>query len=161
LLETARLFALVQVAAVDALIAVFDAKYTYEFWRPITAIRNGDLDDNAATMPEAAWLPLIDTPMHPEYPCAHCITSAAVATVLEASFGTGEVATISMSSAATPGVTHTWTRIADYAAEVSDARIWGGVHYRNSTAVGAAVGRKIGELAAREALAPRASCSAP
>jgi hypothetical protein len=152
LLDTARLFALVNMAAVDALIAVFDAKYTYEFWRPITAIRNGDKDDNDATMAEATWLPLIDTPMHPEYPCAHCITSSAVAAVLEASFGTDDVAPISMSSAAAPGITHTWTRIGDYAAEVRNARIWGGVHYRNSTEVGDAMGRSIGKLVVREAI---------
>jgi hypothetical protein len=84
LLESARFMALVSTAAADAYIAVFDAKYHYEFWRPITAIRNGDLDDNPATERDATWQPIDNTPMHPEYPCAHCITSAAVAAVVEA-----------------------------------------------------------------------------
>ena len=73
--DNARLFALAAMAMDDALIAVFDAKYTYNFWRPVTAIRNGD---STATMPrrDPGWTPFIDTPMHPEYPCAHCIVSA-------------------------------------------------------------------------------------
>src|SRR5260221_12036490 len=87
LLENARLFALVNMAATDAFIAVFDAKYAYNFWRPITAIRHAKVDGNDATSPDPAWLPLIDTPLHPEYPCAHCITARAVGTVLEAQVG--------------------------------------------------------------------------
>ena len=71
LIDNARLFALVNIAATDAFIAVFDAKYEYNFWRPITAIRNGDIDGNGATSLDAKWLPLVDTPLHPEYPCAH------------------------------------------------------------------------------------------
>jgi hypothetical protein len=138
LLDNARLFALVNMAATDAFIAVFDAKYAYEFWRPVTAVRHSA---------DPSWLPLLDTPMHPEYPCAHCISSAAVATVLEAHFGKGEVGPISMASPTAPGVTRTWTRISDYVSEVNSARIWGGIHYRNSTAVGERMGRRIGALA--------------
>ena len=139
--ERARLFALVNVAAMDSFVAVFDAKYAYGFWRPITAIRRAEIDGNDATDADPEWLPLIETPLHPEYPCAHCISSAAVGEVLEAEFGTGEVPVISMTSAAVPGVVHRWTRIADYIEEVSDARIFGGVHYRNSAEVGKAMGR--------------------
>ena len=82
LIDSARLFALVSMVGQDAIIAVFDAKYTYNFWRPVTAIHNADLSKNDATPREASWLPLGDTPMHPEYPCAHCITSAAVGTII-------------------------------------------------------------------------------
>ena len=71
--DSARFMALVAVGLNDALIAVFDAKYHYNFWRPITAIRNGDIDGNPGTDREATWLPTLTTPMHPEYPCAHCI----------------------------------------------------------------------------------------
>jgi hypothetical protein len=123
--ERARLFALANMAANDAFIAVFDAKYTYNFWRPITAIRRADIDGNDATQPDRSWVPLIETPMHPEYPCAHCITSAAVSAVLEAEFGTGNVAPILMTSAAVPGVTHRWTKISDYADERSATRVSG------------------------------------
>jgi hypothetical protein len=147
LVDNARLFALVNMAASDAFVAVFDGKYAYNFWRPVTAIRNGDLNGNDATTLDAEWLPLVDTPLHPEYPCAHCITAGAIAEVLEAQFGKGEVPTITMTSPTAPGVTHRWTRIADYVQEVDNARIWGGIHYRNSTQVGEAMGRKIGALA--------------
>jgi hypothetical protein len=81
--QNARVLAVAAQAIDDALIAVFDAKYHYNFWRPITAIRNGDTDGNDATERDASWLPFIDTPMHPEYPCAHCILSAAVGAVLQ------------------------------------------------------------------------------
>jgi hypothetical protein len=149
LIENARLFALAHMAGADAYIAVFDAKYAYEFWRPITAIRNGDIDGNADTTYDPAWIPLIDTPMHPEYPCAHCITAAAVASVLESEFGKGSIGPIAMTSPTAPGVTRTWYRIEDYVTDVKNARIWAGVHYRFSTEVGEAMGRKIGDLAVR------------
>jgi hypothetical protein len=96
--QNARLFALTAEAIDDALIAVFDAKYQYNFWRPITAIRNGDIDGNDATERDAGWLPLVDAPMHPEYPCAHCIVSGAVAGVLVAEIGTGPTPTLSTTS---------------------------------------------------------------
>jgi PAP2 superfamily len=150
LIENARLFALAHMAGADAYIAVFDAKYTYNFWRPITAIRNGDIDGNPATNPDLIWMPLIDTPMHPEYPCAHCITASAVATVLESEFGSGPIAAVKMTSPTAAGVTRTWNRIQDYVTDVSNARVWAGVHYRFSAEVGEAMGRKIGELAIRK-----------
>ena len=153
LIQNARLFALVEMAGADAYISVFEAKYAFNFWRPITAIRNGDLDGNDATSRDAGWEPLIDTPMHPEYPCAHCITSAAVRVVLESEFGTGAVA-LSMTSSAAPGVTHKWASIEEWANEVSEARIYGGIHYRNSTVVGKDMGKKIGELAVQNYLKP-------
>jgi vanadium-dependent haloperoxidase-like protein len=150
LVENARLFALAHMAGADAYIAVFDAKYAYHFWRPITAIRNGDTDGNADTIHDPAWVPLIDTPMHPEYPCAHCITAAAVATVLKSEFGSGQIGPIAMTSPTAPGVTRTWHSIEEYVTDVKNARIWAGVHYRFSTEVGATMGRKIGDLASRD-----------
>jgi hypothetical protein len=154
LIDNARLFALVNMAAVDAFIAVFDAKYHYNLWRPITAIRNGDIDDNDATRLDSGWLPLIETPLHPEYPCAHCITAGAIGEVLESQFGKAQVPTITMVSPTAPGLTRAWTRIADYVIEVNQARIWGGVHYRHSTEVGEAMGRQIGALAIKRVLVP-------
>lgn len=145
LIDNARLFALVNMAASDAFVAVFDAKYAYEFWRPITAIRYGGMD---------TWTPLVETPMHPEYPCAHCISAAAIAAVLESEFGSGMVPTITMTSPTAPGVTRNWTRIDDYLQEVKNARIWGGIHYRNSTVVGEQMGRSIGELAVSRFMTP-------
>jgi len=151
--QNARLFALVEMAVADSYIAVFDAKYTFNFWRPITAIRNGDIDGNDATARDPGWEPLIDTPLHPEYPCAHCINSGAARAVLESEFGTGPNP-LTMSSTTAPGVVHKWASIAEYAEEVSLARIYGGIHYRNSTVVGKAMGKKLGELAIQNYLKP-------
>ena len=83
LVDSARLYALVSMATANSYIAVFDAKYAYNFWRPITAIRNADITSNAATPRDPAWTPLGATPMHPEYPCAHCIIASTVAEVLQ------------------------------------------------------------------------------
>ena len=145
IVDCARLFALVSMAGSDAYIAVFDAKYAYNFWRPITAVRNADLTGNKASPRDTNWVPLGDTPMHPEYPCAHCITSAAVSTVMQGLVGE-QVSEITLISASTPGVTRKWTRLRDYNEEVANARIYAGFHYRFSTEVGKDMGRKIGEL---------------
>jgi PAP2 superfamily len=153
----ARLLATAAQAIDDALISVMDAKYHYAFWRPLTAIRNGDLDGNDATERDPGWTPFIDTPMHPEYPCAHCIVAASVGAVLQAEIGTGTTPLLSTTSPTAPGVTRSWTRVSDFVQEVSDARVWDGVHYRNSTEVGAAMGRKVGEWASSRAASSSAS----
>jgi hypothetical protein len=145
--QNARLFAALTQATDDALIAIFDAKYHYNFWRPITAIRNGDIDGNDATERDPSWTPYIDTPMHPEYPCAHCIVSGAVGTVLQAEIGTGPMPTLTTTSSTAKGAARNWTKIDDFMQEVANARIYDGVHYRNSTEVGTAMGKQIGELA--------------
>jgi hypothetical protein len=154
LIQNAHLFALAEIAAADAYIAVFDGKYTYKFWRPITAIRDGDMDGNDATTPIADWEPSIDTPLHPEYPCAHCITSAAVRAVLESEFGAGPIPVVTMTSPTAPGVTRQWTSVKDWADEISSARVYGGIHYRNSTLVGQSMGKKIGDLAVQKCMKP-------
>ena len=139
--DNARLFALAAMAMDDGIIAVFDAKYTYNFWRPVTAIRNADGDAR-----DPGWLPFIDTPMHPEYPCAHCIVSAALGTVLQAEIGSGPAPVLTSASPTAGGAVRTWTSVADFIKEVAAARIYDGVHYRNSTEVGTAMGKKVGEL---------------
>lgn len=148
--QNARLLATAGVAMDDALTAVMDAKYHYGFWRPITAVRNGDIDRSEATQREAAWTPLIDTPMHPEYPCAHCILAGALGAVLQAEIGAGPTPTLTTTSVTANGVARSWTKVEDFVQEVANARIYAGVHYRNSTEVGAAMGKKIGEMAAGE-----------
>jgi hypothetical protein len=144
----------------DALIAVFDAKYHYNFWRPITAIRNGDKDGNEATERDASWTPLIETPMHPEYPCAHCIASATVGTILQADIGDAPMPALSTTSYLVPGSKRSWMTIEDFVKEVAEARICDGVHYRTSTEVGSAMGRKVGELAVQKFLGSQGA-SAP
>ena len=156
-IDSARLFALIAVARADALIAVFDAKYAYEFWRPVTAIRNGDIDGNPATERDAAWQPIDATPMHPEYPCAHCISSGSLAGVVQAVFGTPEISEVSMTSPTAPDVIHHWTNVRDYSNEVSEARIWAGFHYRFSTKVGQDMGYKIGDYVVKNFMQPVAT----
>ena len=146
LVDCARLYALVSMATSDAFIAVFDAKYAHNFWRPMTAIRNADLTSNAATPREASWSPLGMTPPHPEYPCAHCIVAAAVAEVLKRVAG-DDLGELTLTSALAPGVTRKWRRLEDYSNEVALARIYAGFHYRFSTETAKVMGRKIGEQA--------------
>ncbi len=143
--DNARLLAVAAMAMDDALVAVFDAKYTYNFWRPVTAIRNeeGDLRD-------AGWTPFIDTPMHPEYPCAHCIVSGSLGAALEAEIGSGPGPKLSSASSTAGGAVRTWTTVNDFVQEVAVGRIYDGVHYRFSAEVGSAMGKKIGELAAKK-----------
>ena len=143
--DCARLMALVAIAGNDAIIAVMDAKYAYNLWRPVTAIRNADISGNKATPRDASWLPLADTPMHPEYPCAHCITSSAVGAVLINLLG-DKVLEFTLTSTTLPGVTRKWTSVKAYNDEVAAARIYAGFHYRFSTIVGQEMGRKIGDL---------------
>jgi len=150
--QNARLLAASGQAMVDAIDAVFDAKYHYHFWRPFTAIRNGDRDGNDATERDAGWLPLIDTPMHPEYPCAHCTIAGSLGAVLKAEIGNGPTPRLSTTSPTLPGVTRSWTSIDAFMQEVINARVYDGVHYRNSGEVGRALGNKVGELSAAKLL---------
>ena len=147
--DNARFLAVAAMAMDDGLIAVFDAKYTYNLWRPVTAIRNGDLDGNNATDRDPGWTPFIDTPMHPEYPCAHCIVSASLGAVLQAEIGSGPAPTLRSASPTAGGAVRTWASVSDFVQEVALARILDGVHYRYSTEVGSAMGTKIGELAVK------------
>jgi len=144
--RNARFMAAFAQAGVDAIDAVFDAKYHYQFWRPFTAIRNGDQDGNDATERDPTWLPFIETPMHPEYPCAHCTAAGAYGAVLKAELGSGAVPPLSSISPTLPGVTRSWSSVAEFVQEVSNARIYDGVHYRHSTEIGSVLGAKVGEV---------------
>jgi PAP2 superfamily len=154
LVDSARFMALFAVTLTDAYIAVFDAKYHYEFWRPVTAIRNGDLDGNPATPPDATWQPLDATPMHPEYPCAHCVLSGAARVVLESLAGGLPMPEFSLTSPTASGVTHRWSNLDDFASEVANARIWAGFHYRFSTRVGTNLGRQVAQYALVKTMQP-------
>ena len=144
--QNARMFAAVAQAMDDAMISVFEAKYHYNFWRPATAIRNGDIDGNDATQREASWTSFIDAPMHPEYPSAHSILAAAVGTVLKAEIGKGPMPVLTTTSPTAKGASRRWTNLDDFTREVGDARIYEGIHYRTSTDVGIAMGKQIGAL---------------
>ncbi len=159
--QNARLFAVVTRATDDAMIAVFEAKYHYGFWRPITAIRNADIDGNENTLRDPAWVPFIPTPMHPEYPCAHCVVAGTVGAILKAEIGenaTPELWTVSYTDG---GARRNWKSVDDFIQEVSDARIYDGVHYRSSADVGSEMGLQIGALAVETYLSPLRSSEIP
>jgi len=151
LVDSARAFALVHMASADAGIAVWDAKYAYDFWRPVTAIRGSDTNLNAATVPDPTWLPLRTTPSHPEYPCAHCAISAAMCEVLAALFGDNFEFTLE--SPSLPGKPRTFHKFSDYAALALEGRLYAGFHYRNSSNVGLAQGRSVGQCVVNNFLA--------
>jgi len=146
--RNARLYAAVAAAMNETEISVFEAKYHYLFWRPITAVRNGDRDENSATERDADWVPLIATPMQPEYPCAHCMLAATIATVLRAEAGGSSALALSTTSNTARGVTRRWASTDAVVQEVSMARIWAGVHYRTSTEAGNRMGEQVGTLVA-------------
>ena len=145
LTESLRLFAQLNAAIFDATLAVFDAKYTYNRWRPITAIRNGDLHKVSTIERDPSWMPIIDTPMHPEYPCAHCTIDGAAGVVLKSYFGSGTLPEFTLTFDGMPGVKRRYTSIDQLEEEVSMARIWGGVHFRTSNEVGHLLGKRVGE----------------
>jgi hypothetical protein len=149
LAASARVFALINLAMADAHIAVYDAKYTYDFWRPVTAIRAS----SAGIAADAGWEPLIAVPMHPEYPCAHCTVGAAARAVLEAELGSA--VPFAIGTDALPGTTRHYTSFAKFAEEEAQSRIFAGLHYRVSWTTGAALGRKIGEQAIAVILRPQ------
>jgi len=153
-IDTARFMALVTIAEADALQSVYAAKWHYLFWRPMTAIRNGDIDGNDATERDPTWEPIDITPLHPEYPCAHCILSGAVTTVIQKVIGTNDIPEVLISTPTAPGVVHKATNLNAIADEIALARIYAGFHYRNSTEVGRAMGQKIGEYVVANTLQP-------
>ena len=151
--ENARIFALLAMAICDAAIAVFDTKYFYDYWRPVTAIRAGDTDGNRRTEPDPNWLPLIDTPPFPSYPSGHAGFGAAARRVLERVFG-AEGHSITLTNPLVPDVVlhyTSWKQITD---DVDDARIFGGVHYRFDQAAAARQGRSVGAYILRHQLRP-------
>lgn len=157
--RNARLYAAVAQAMDDAMISVFDAKYHYNFWRPGTAIRNGDADGHDGTQRDAGWTSLIDAPLHPEYPSGHGILAGAVGAVLKADVGAGTMPALTTSSPTAKGVVRRWNSVDDFVREVGDARIYAGIHYRSATETGAAMGQRIGEVAAAKLL-PAAQAAA-
>jgi hypothetical protein len=132
---------MISVTYADALIACFDAKYHYAFWRPITAVRAGDTDGNDATVVDPTWSPLLPvTPNHPEYPSAHSCVTPAGGRVIARFLGTGEI------DLTIPSLTGLGDRFyaqpKDLEEEVGNARIWGGIHFRSAVEDGIEIGKK-------------------
>jgi hypothetical protein len=141
--DSAHLLAVLYTAGADALIGCWDAKFHYSFWRPVTAIRNGDIDGNPDTVPDPLWTPLGTTPSHPEYPSAHGCVTGSIATALKKFFGSPHV-TLVITSPIT-NTTHTFTSTNDLEREVEDARIYAGIHYHHSVVQGVVLGKKVSD----------------
>jgi hypothetical protein len=140
--DAARFMAMTTVVAADAQIACFDAKYHYAFWRPITAIRAGDTDGNPDTVADPGWVHLLPaTPNHPEYPSAHSCVTPATGLVIARFLGTREI-DFTIPSLTGLGDRH-YESVGDLEYEVTNARIWGGIHYRTSVEVGTEIGKKV------------------
>lgn len=146
LVENARLFALLNLALADAAICSWDAKYVYNCWRPITAIRAGDNDGNDATVGDPTWTPLITTPPFPEHTSGHSTFSGAGATILALFYGTDNIP-FTTGSDALPGVTRSFTSFSDAATEAGMSRIYGGIHFMAANIGGLSAGEAIAEQA--------------
>jgi hypothetical protein len=142
-MATARLLAVTNTAMADAVIGCWDAKYHYSFWRPVTAIQQGDTDGRMDTVGDPNWQPFRVTPNHPEYPGAHACVSTAASDALRRFFRHDE--TKFVMDAVVSGVTyvHTFRRYTDAGAEARDARIYGGMHYDFSNEAGERIGRQV------------------
>jgi len=150
LLEKAHLLALMNLAEADAILCCWEAKYTYVFWRPITAIQNADFDGNAATTGDLTWAPLLVTPAHPEYPSGHSTASGAASAVLAAFFG--DTNEFSVTSELTPGVTRYYSSFSSAELEIRDARVFGGIHFRTACIDGQTVGCQVANYVLQNAL---------
>lgn len=143
LVDTARLFALLGMAACDALIIGWDSKFEYQLWRPHHAIRLADTDGNPSTIADPEWTALILAPRFPEYVSNHSALTAAIMRVLERELGNEH--TFTLGSPLLPGVTRTYTRFSDAALEAKEARIFGGIHFRHACDVGSDAGVALGD----------------
>jgi hypothetical protein len=141
IVDNARFFAMLYLTAADAAISCWDAKAHWDFWRPITAIREADGDGNPATVADQQWLPLINTPPYPEHPSGHGCVSGSIVYTLQDFFGTDK-ADFSVTSA-TSGTTRSFTRFSQAIHEIIDARVYSGLHFRTADVQGSIIGKKV------------------
>jgi membrane-associated phospholipid phosphatase len=156
--ETARLFALVNIAMADAAICAWDAKYAYDFWRPVTAIRNGEADGNPATVADPEWTSFIVTPPFPDYVSGHSTFSGAAAAVLAGFYGTDNIS-FTLGSDGLPGVTRAFSSFTAAAREAAVSRLYGGIHFRTANEDGLSAGIAIGEWTVTHHLQPKGNRS--
>jgi hypothetical protein len=157
--ENAHAFALINMAIADGAIATFDSKYHYNFWRPETAIRNAATDGNDQTVPDFGFMPYILTPCFPSYPSAHGTLSNAAREVMEQIYAGGQLS-ITLTSAAVPGVTLKYTTLTQITDDIADARVFGGIHFRTDQDAGSALGTRVGQYVYNHNLASaHGSCS--
>ena len=152
--QQARLLALVNFSLADGFIAGWNARYVYNRWRPVTAIRMGDVDGNPATIAEPNWNTYLNTPAIPDYPSTHSVLGAAAAEVIERFFDDTAIAFTTTSGAPFGGITRTFPSVATAAQENADSRVYAGIHFRSATVEGLRLGRKIAKFAVQHYLAP-------
>jgi hypothetical protein len=138
----------------DLSTALSDGKMTYLFWRPVTAIRNGDQDGNDATTIQADWVPLLPTPPHPEYPCAHCAHAMGLAVLLEAE-GPPPAEGIAVTSYGFPNAVLYLPSYRALVEQMAESRIFAGAHFRSSVNAGETLGRQVAEYALKNYLKPK------
>jgi hypothetical protein len=144
--ENARLFALLNLSFADSVIAFYDAKYTYNRWRPVTAIREAGTDDNPDTTPDANWLPVVgNTTPDPAYPGAHAVISAAGVEVLVEVLH-GDHLPVTVTSEVLPGVERSFASLSAAAEEATESRIFAGVHFRSDLTSGHRLGRDVADF---------------
>lgn len=151
---TARVMALFYLAASDASVACWEAKYVYNFWRPQAAIARGAEDGNDATVGDPGWRPFVDTPPHPDYVSGHAANSGAMAFVLSSIVGDDPGYVIEARSSQTPNFVRFWHTFSEGVEEVIDARVYSGIHFRTADVVGARLGRQVAQFVMTHALKP-------
>lgn len=154
LADNARLFALLGMAAANSFIVDWDAKFQYNAWRPVTAIRNGDLDGNDATERDPGWTSLNATPMHPEYPSQAAILGSVSMGIFEAVLGAGAAPRLIVTDNADPKLTRQFDSVAALAAETRLVRIWGGIHFRSALDASDTMGRQVAEHLVAHSIRP-------
>jgi hypothetical protein len=154
LAENARLFALLNMSMANTFINDWDAKFTYNFWRPVTAIRNGDVDGNDATEGDLSWTPSNATPMHPEYPSQAAIVAGSSERVLELVVSSAQSVPVTATDLFDPQKKRQFSSIKQLAEEHCSVRVWGGIHFRNSLDVGMDMGRKMADYLVENSLTP-------
>jgi hypothetical protein len=156
IVASARLLAMTNLAAADGSIGCWNDKYYWNFWRPITAIREAASDGNPATAPDSAWLPLFNptvpvsgaplvTPGFPDHPAGHGCISGAFVHALKAFFGTDRIAFTAVSNKCSPApcAPRSFDRFSQALKEIIDARVWSGIHFRTADVQGAVLGKKV------------------
>jgi hypothetical protein len=143
--DSARVLALMNLAMADAYIAGFKIRYVYDFWRPVTAIREGDADGNDATIGDPTWDSLQNTPAVSDYPSTQSTFSGAASVVLAGAVGTDRVGFSFTSGPPFAGITRSFTSFSHAARESADSRVYAGIHFRSACEDGLVLGRKIGQ----------------
>jgi hypothetical protein len=156
--DSARLFAMTNLAAADGAIGCWNDKYYWNFWRPVTAIREAASDGNPATAADPNWLPLFDpsvpvsgpplvTPGFPDHPSGHGCVSGATVYALKAFFGTDKVSFTATSNKCSPAPCppRSFQRFSQALKEIIDARVWGGIHFRTADVQGTVIGKKVAD----------------